>query len=173
MYKSFTFTFFLLSSLVINAQCNVAHLNTQDVMDVMPTHIESMGNLEVFKEKLKLEWQEMMNDFDEGMQVFQDMMENSESPTLIRIQQDKLEEKQVAIVDREESIQMEIDMYAEELRAPVIEILNKALDIVAERNQYYYVMDISSLMVAKGPDITQEVIAEVLKLDTEAATTPK
>lgn len=52
--------------------------------------------------------------------------------------------------------------YSQELNQPILLKLEKAIGIVADRKGYDYVFDISTLLIAKGPDITREVIAEIL-----------
>ena len=61
---------------------------------------------------------------------------------------------------------MEMQAYSNELNAPILGMVQKAVEIVAERKKLSYVIDESVTLYFKGGvDITSEVIAELLKLD--------
>jgi Skp family chaperone for outer membrane proteins len=58
---------------------------------------------------------------------------------------------------------------SEELNKPILERVQKSIDIVADRKKLNYVLDVSATMYSKGGiDITSEVITELLLLDAAA-----
>ncbi len=165
MKTLFTLTLFLFGSLITNAQSQIAHLSSQEVMAAMPSYNEAIKKLETFQQELLLELQEMKEDFDENIRIYQEMITNGTSQTLVQIQEQKLTKKETSIREREQAIQGEIEAYSRELNYPIIEKVNNAMKTVSDRNNFDYVFDVSTLMIHNGPDITREVINEVLILE--------
>ncbi|MDG1333904.1 MAG: OmpH family outer membrane protein [Crocinitomicaceae bacterium] len=165
MNKLFVIPLFLFCSFLINAQSNIAHLNSQEVMASLPSYGEAIKKLEDFQREVLTEFQEMKQDFEDELGKLEEMIANGESPTLIQIQEQKLTKKDAAIQQRQQEIQGEIDAYSRELNYPIITKVEKAVNIVADRHNYLYVFDVSSLMIHRGPDITKEVITEVNLLE--------
>ncbi len=93
------------------------------------------------------------------------MMAKGGSQTLIQIQEQKLMKKESAIQERQQAMQGEIEAYSRELNYPILTKVDKAVNIVADRHNYLYVFDVSTLMIHNGPDITKEVITEILILE--------
>jgi Skp family chaperone for outer membrane proteins len=62
-----------------------------------------------------------------------------------------------------------LQIVSEELNKPILDRVQKSIDIVADRKKLNYVLDVSATMYAKGGiDITSEVITELLLLDAAA-----
>jgi Skp family chaperone for outer membrane proteins len=77
--------------------------------------------------------------------------------------------KQQALQDREQTLNQEMQAYSQELNKPILERVQKAVEIVSDRKKLNYVIDESVTLYFKGGmDVTAEVIVEVLKLDAEA-----
>jgi len=162
-YIIFLFAFFAVSTL--NAQSKLAHLNSQEVMASMPSYSRAVQNLEAFQYELRSELQEMQADFQAAVQKLQKMMQEGTSPTLIEIQRQKVAKKEQELIEREQSVQTEVEAYSRELNAPIVNRINNAIKTVSDQNGYLYVFDVSTVMYANGKDITKEVIAEVAKLE--------
>jgi Skp family chaperone for outer membrane proteins len=70
---------------------------------------------------------------------------------------------------RQQSLEQEIQAYNEELNKPILERIQKSIEIVADRKKLNYVMDESVTLYFKGGiDCTAEVMVEMLRLDAEA-----
>lgn len=157
-----------------SAQSKIAHLNSQEIMEAMPSYKEAVNKLQNFEKEGYTELQTMKSDFDAAVQVYsQKVQSGSLSPVLQQIEEEKLGKKEQALMDRQQSLQSEMQTYSQELNAPILDKVEKAVKLVSDRNKYDYVFDVSTLMVHNGPDITKEVIAEITKLESAAATTPK
>jgi len=77
--------------------------------------------------------------------------------------------KQQNIQDRQESLNQEMQIYSQELNKPILERVQKAVEIVSDRRKLNYVIDESVTLYFKGgTDITAEVVVELLRLDAEA-----
>jgi outer membrane protein len=91
------------------------------------------------------------------------------SPMLIKIEEEKLMKKQQNIQDREQALNQEMQVYSQELNKPILERVQKAVEIVSDRKKLNYVIDETVTLYFKGGmDITAEVVVELLRLDAEA-----
>jgi outer membrane protein len=165
MKNIFFIALLLIGTTEASAQSNIAHLNSQDVMAAMPSYNEAVQKLDKFQKEVVAELQVMQKDFEENVVIYQDMIKRGESRTLVQVQEEKLIKKERDIQVRDQSAQGEIDAYSRELNYPILTIVEKAVKIVADRHNYLYVFDVSTVMIHNGPDITKEVIKEVLVLE--------
>lgn len=155
-----------------SAQSKIAHLNTQKVLAAMPSYNLAIQKLEDYRDEVEKEIETMIVDYQS---VEENLIRNQETWTPIRIQieQEKLAKKGQDIEKREQSAQMELQAYSNELNQPILDRVEKSVQIVSKRHSYDYVFDVSTLMIANGPDITQEVITEVQMLDKQGNPPPE
>lgn len=152
----------------VMAQSKVAHVNSQKLLDTLPSRKVAMDKLKEFEANGIKELQEMEADFNMALQKYEKDRPNL-SPMLIKIEEEKLMKKQQNIQDREQSLNQEMQIYSQELNKPILDRVQKAVEIVSERKKLNYVIDESVTLYFKGGmDITSEVIVELLRLDAEA-----
>lgn len=152
----------------VMAQSKVAHVNSQKLLDTLPSRKVAMDKLKEFEANGIKELQEMEADFNIALQKYEKDRPNL-SPMLIKIEEEKLMKKQQNIQDREQSLNQEMQIYSQELNKPILDRVQKAVEIVSERKKLNYVIDESVTLYFKGGmDITAEVIVELLRLDAEA-----
>lgn len=152
----------------VMAQSKVAHVNSQKLLDTLPSRKDAMTKLKEFESNGVLELQEMEADFNAALAKYEKERPNM-SPMLIKIEEEKLMKKQQNIQDREQALNQEMQIYSQELNKPILERVQKAVEIVSERRKLNYVIDESVTLYFKGgTDITSEVIVELLRLDAEA-----
>jgi len=121
------------------AQSKVAHVNTQKLLDTLPSRKVALGQIGDFEKK--------------GVAELKDM-----EAELQKIYTKYLQDK---------------DKLGEELNAPILKRVQKAVDLVADRKKINYVIDETATLYFKGgTDLTSEVMMELLKLDA-AETAPK
>jgi outer membrane protein len=150
------------------AQSKVAHVNSQKLLDTLPSRQAAMDKLKEFEANGIKELQEMEADLNAAYAKYEKDRPNM-SPMLIKIEEEKLMKKQQNLQDREQSLNQEMQIYSQELNKPILERVQKAVEIVSERRKLNYVIDETVTLYFKGgTDITQEVIVELLKLDSEA-----
>ena len=160
---------------VASAQSKLAHLDSQKIMEAMPSYKEAVQKLEQFQKDGYAELDAMKADFDAAVATYtQKVQAGTLSPTLQQIEEGKLGKKEQALVERQQSLQQELQVYSQELNQPILDRVETAVKMVSDRNKYDYVFDVSTLMIHNGPDITAEVITEILKLEntTTTVTTP-
>ena len=157
----------VLSAGAINAQTNVGHVNSQALMDTLPSRKVAIEKLLAFEKAGIEELQEMEADFNMAYQKYETERPNM-SPVIIKIEEEKLMKKQQALQDREQSLNSEMQAYSGELNQPILEMVQTAVKNVAESKKLSYVIDESvTLYFAGGTDITDAVIKELLKLDAQ------
>ena len=152
----------------VMAQSKVAHVNSQKLLDTLQSRKDAMNQLKEFEANGVKELQEMEADFNAALAKYEKDRPNM-SPTLIKFEEEKLMKKQQGIQDRETSLNQEMQIYSQELNKPILERVQKAVEIVSDRKKLNYVIDESVTLYFKGGmDITAEVIVELLRLDAEA-----
>ena len=157
-----------------SAQSKIAHLNSQEIMEAMPSYKEAVTKLQKFEKDGYTELQTMKADFDEAVKVYTVKMNSgSLSPMLQQSEERKLAKKEQNLMERQQSLQTDMQAYSQELNQPILEKVELAVKTVSDNNSYDYVFDVSTLMIHNGPDITKDVIAEIAKLEAASAATPK
>ena len=152
----------------VSAQSSVGHVNSQVLLDTLPSRRVALKQFQEFEFAGMKELQEMETDLNQAIQVYQGKV-NTLSPVMKSIEEEKLQKKQAALVARDESFQKEIQAYSQELNIPILKMVQESVEIVAATNKLDYVLDATNVLVANGKDITNEVITELLRLDAAAS----
>lgn len=127
----------------INAQ-KFAYVNTQEILQSLPTVKEANANIETFRnqlinlgqnkvEKLKAKYAELE----------QKQAQGEISPKQLEVEAQKLREDEQTIAQFEQESQQRIIEKSEELLKPIRDKVQKAIDDVAKENGYDYVFDAS------------------------------
>ncbi|MFM7006785.1 MAG: OmpH family outer membrane protein [Flavobacteriales bacterium] len=150
------------------AQSKIAHVDSQKLLDTLPSRDLAIKKLDSMKTAGMQELQIMDADFQKAYQTYmtsKDKMSEVER----QIQESKLMQKQQMLEATQSSLEEGLQLMSEELNAPILERVQKAIEIVSERKKLNYVIDVSATMYSKGGmDITNEVIVELLLLDAAA-----
>ncbi|MFM8962488.1 MAG: OmpH family outer membrane protein [Sphingomonadales bacterium] len=150
------------------AQIKIGHVDSQKLLDTLPSRKEAIKKLDSMKTSGMQELQFMDADFQKA---YQDYMTNqaSKSPAERQIIEGRLMQKQQMLEATQASLEEGLQIMSEELNKPILDRVQKAIDIVAERKKLNYVIDVSATMYSKGGiDITNEVVVELLLLDAAA-----
>ena len=150
------------------AQTKIGHVDSQKLLDTLQSRKDAIRKLDSMKtagvEELKI----MDADFQKA---YQDYMTNqaSKSPAERQIIEGRLMQKQQMLEATQASLEEGLQIVSEELNKPILDRVQKSIDIIADRKKLNYVLDVSATMYAKGGiDITGEVITELLLLDAAA-----
>jgi outer membrane protein len=158
----------VLSAGALNAQSKVGHVNSQKLLDTLPSRKEAITKLREFESNGIKELQEMEADFNKALQIYE-QKRGDMSPVIQKIEEEKLMKKNQALQEREQALTQEMQIYSQELNKPILERVQKAVDIVADRKKLNYVIDETVTLYFKGGvDLTQEVLVELLRLDAES-----
>ena len=155
-------------SLSVFSQSKIGHVNSQKLLDTMQSRKIAMKKLDDFRAEGIKELQEMQKAFETAYIKFENTSKDM-SPVLLKMEQDKLMKKQQDIEARQGELEQGLQVYNEELNKPILDRIQKAIEIVADRKKLSYVIDESAALYFKGGiDCTAEALIEVLRLDAEA-----
>ena len=158
----------MLAAINANAQMKLAHVNSQQLLDTMPSRKAAMEKLKKFEQDGYKELTEIQKDLEEAYKKYE-QNKGSWSPVILKIEEEKIMKKQQGLEDRQTALQQELQIYNQELNKPILEMVQKSVEIVSDRKKINYVIDESTTLYFKGGmDITAEVLIELLRLDAEA-----
>jgi len=150
------------------AQTKIGHVDSQKLLDTLPSRDIAIKKLDSMKTAGMQELQLMDADFQKA---YQDYINNQagKSPAERQIIEGRLMQKQQMLEATQASLEEGLAIMSEELNKPILDRVEKAIEIVAERKKLNYVIDVSATLYSKGGiDITNEVIVELLLLDAAA-----
>ena len=149
------------------AQQKFGHVNSQKLLDTLPSRKVAIQKLKDFELAGGNELQEMQADLEKSYAKFQ-KDQPTMSPVIQQIEEEKLVRKQTAMQEREQALSREMQAVSQDLNTPILDRVQRAVKIVAERKKLSYVIDESvTLYFAGGIDLTPEVLVELLRLDQE------
>jgi len=153
---------------VVSAQMKLAHVNSQKLLDTMPSRRDAVEKLKKFEQDGYLELQEIQKDLEVSYKKYE-QNKSTWSPVILKIEEEKIMKKQQGLEDRQTALQQEMQIYTQELNKPILARVQKAVEIVSDRKKINYVLDESSTLYFKGGmDITSEVLVELMLLDLAA-----
>jgi Skp family chaperone for outer membrane proteins len=136
----------------------------------MPSRKAAMKEVENFEKRAIQELQETQQKLQQDYAKLQ-QEKATMSPTAYKFEEDRLNKKAQEFQQRQQELDQQIQILSQDLNQPILERLQKAVDIVSKAEKLDYVIDESSLLYSKGRDITDKVIVEVLKLEKAASST--
>lgn len=149
---------FLMASPVVNAQSKLGHVNSQEVLSMMPDYKE-MQELLAQKEK------ELRNELQELQAMYQQkaaQLEGDISDTKREVIISDLTDLEQRMQQRQISAQQDLEELNQKLQKPIVKKIQNAIKAVSEEGKYTYVFDKSALMYFDGgDDITDKVKAKL------------
>lgn len=165
--KKLLVAFLVVVSSSAMAQQKFGHVNSQKLLDTMPSRKIAIETLRQFEMNGSKELQEMEADLEKVYGEFQ-AKQPTMSPVIQKIEEEKIMRKQQALQEREQSLNREMQAVSQDLNTPILDRIQRSVKIVAERKKLSYVIDeTTTLYFAGGMDITGEVMTELLRLDKE------
>jgi len=150
------------------SQSKVAHVDSQQLLDTMPSRELALKELKAIEDEFRTEIQSMYEEYEKTRAKLE-AERSSLSPTIIKSRETNLMGLEQRIQERQQTIQNEMQIRAQELNQPILDRVKQAVEIVAERKKLNYVIDGPNMLYTKGGmDITSEVVVELLKLDAAA-----
>lgn len=169
MKKLFVAFIAVLSMSSMMAQSKVAHVNSQKLLDTMPSRKLAMNTLKELEAAGVRELKEMEDDLQKAYTKYMTEKEKL-SPVMQQYEEERIQKKQMTLQQREQELQQELQVKSGALNEPILKRVQKAVDVVAERKKINYVIDESVTLYFKGGiDLTNEVMVELLKIDAEEA----
>lgn len=163
MKKIFSIALLMVFFLGINAtaiaQNKFGHIDTNELLGMMPGREAAQQELERYARELETQFTTMQREFQTK---YQDYLENQETfSQLIRQSREReLTSLQERITEFQESAQQDLMAKENELLQPIVEKARNAIEEVAKENGYTYVFDRSMgvlLYSEPGDDIMPQV----------------
>ena len=168
MKKTILIIALMFTALSASAQMKLAHVNSQELLDTMPSRLDALVQLKKFEQDGYKELAEIQKDLEASYKKYE-QNKITWSPVILKIEEEKIMKKQQGLEDRQTALQQEMQIYQQELNKPILERVQMAVEIVSDRKKINYVLDESNTLYFKGGmDITAEVLIELLRLDAEA-----
>jgi outer membrane protein len=132
--------FFLGSSTVTFAQQKIGHIDTQEVLKLMPERDSASKVFDKFNNEITRNYEEMTVNYRNMVDVFT-KQRDSLSSFIQQAKEAELVDMQGKIQNFREVAQQELDKKQQDLMAPIVEKMKKAIKEVAESNKFTYVID--------------------------------
>lgn len=160
----------LLLSVNAMAQMKVGFVDSQRLLDTMPSRKAALQKYQSYEQELAEEFQLMREDLQKAYEKYEADLPNM-TPVLRQAAEKKIMDKEKALQERQQTIPAELQAYSDELNAPILDKVQNAVKIVSERKKLSYVVDqTTTLYFSPDLDITTEVAVELLKLESAAGT---
>tara|TARA_X000001036_G_C20516393_1_gene740290 strand:- start:175 stop:675 length:501 start_codon:yes stop_codon:yes gene_type:complete len=144
------------------AQSKIAHVNSQEIIGLMPATKAAEAEIQGLEETYTKELETMQKDILEKQQKYASE-EKSVSDELNQTRRAELQDQSQRVQAYYSEIQKELQKKNFDLLKPISEELMKAVNAVADRLGIEYVFEspMQGLLVSNGTDITDEVKKEL------------
>lgn len=151
------------------AQIKLGHVDSQKLLDTMPSRKVAIETLQKFEKDGVQELTEMREDFQKKVIVYQQKVQaGTMNPMMAKMEEEALQKKQYNIEERQQDLESQMQTLTQSLNDPILDRLERAVKIVGDRKKLGYVLEISNtLYYGGGTDITDEVAKELLILDNK------
>lgn len=145
------------------AQQKVGHINIQELLAMMPEQKSADDELQKYVQQLENDLTEMQTEYQTKLQNAQ---ANQGNWTQLQQQTkyEELQQLQQRIIDYQQSAQQDIQRKEYDLRVPIIEKIQNAINSVGKENGFAYIFDVSQgsvIYTEGGEDVMALVKAEL------------
>ena len=161
MKKLALLAIFGLLTLASSAQ-KFGHINSQELLSLMPERTTAETSLQDYAKGLESQLMSMQTEYQSMVENYQ----NNEGSYDDLTKQDKIAEIQgleQRLTTFQQSAQSSLQEKEQELLQPILEKAQNAIDVVAEKGKYTYILDSSSGFILYSKD--SEDILEKVKLE--------
>jgi outer membrane protein len=140
----------------LSAQNKLGHLNSQELMQLMPERAVAEQKLQTLNTQLEERLKVLMAEYQSEVQAFQGLPEDTPASTANDMR-DGILDMEKRIQDFQVNAEQDLSTKQQELLTPMIEKLQKAIDDVGKENGYTYILDISTgtvVFTGGGEDVS-------------------
>jgi len=158
----------------LSAQQKIGHLNSYDILQVMPEFKQMSADLEKQKQAYTKALESMYGDYEKKQRDLQAISNDKSTPdAIIESKIQELQDLQKRIQDFEEKVNNDLQKMQQDKLKPINDKYLKAVKEVAQANNYAYVLDVVSGSVAYFTEGQNDVTDLVMKKLGISATTPQ
>ncbi len=153
-------SFFCLTTMGLQAQGKYGHINSQEVIMLIPGADSLQIKLQVFQQSLQEMYQSMVDEFTSKKDLL-DKQAGTMTSSVRKSKEDELLSLQNRILEFQENVQRDVEEQQYILLKPFHDKLQQAIDDVAKEKGYAYIFDTQILLYSGGDDITDLVKAKL------------
>jgi outer membrane protein len=128
---------------VAQAQVKIAHVNTAEILDVMPDKGKAEKDLEKYYGELQNQLQTMAKEYQTKMQDYE--ANQATMSNLVKQSKEKeIVDLQTRIQQFQANAEQEFEAKRAELLAPILEKIQNAINAVGKEKGYTYVLDLAT-----------------------------
>lgn len=166
MKKLFFALVLALSAFSAQAQTKIAHINSQSLLDTMPSRKRAIAEINEIERKGLEELKEMNTKFEKAYYEYLSK-KDLQSPEMNQYDEGRLQKMQQDMQNREAEIDALLQKMSADLNDRILKTVKEAVAIIAKKKGLNYVIDESTTLFSEGTNITSEVIPELLRLDAQ------
>jgi outer membrane protein len=170
--KKLFFLAFIAFSTGAFAQVKLGHLNSSDLIAVLPGYKLAQDSLINYDKQIKDDYKVLLTELESKMGEYENMSKNpATSKTLLELKRKDVEGLQMRMQEFESLANEDIQNKKQELLKPLVDKINAAIEEVAKEGGYTYVFDSSVGVLLYAKD--SEDISDKVKVKLKIATDPK
>lgn len=132
-----------ITGMMAQSNLKIGHVNSQELMETMPEVENMRKELKKAQDELEATLLKMREEYFAKIEDFQKNMATM-SESLKKVKQSELSDMENRITTLTQTSQQELQKKQQELIAPIIAKVTKAINEVAAENGYTYVFDLAS-----------------------------
>ncbi|MBI3239089.1 MAG: OmpH family outer membrane protein [Flavobacteriia bacterium] len=149
-------------------QSKLAHVNTQTLIDTMPSRIKAMKEINDLSQKGEQELKELETQLEKAYNEYL-TRKPTQSEAMNQYDESRLQKMQQDAQNREQEISTLLQNLSATMNEKTLKTIKDAIAIIASKKGLNYVVDENSTLYATGLNITNEVITELLRIDAISA----
>jgi len=148
------------------AQTKVAHVNSQKLLDTMPSRKQAIAEINEIERRGSEELQIMNDNLQKEYNIYMSK-KATQSAQMNEYDEGRLSKMNTDLQNRQQEIEALLQKMSAELNDEILKTVKEAVALVAKKKGYNYIIDESSTLFATGPDVTNEIIPDLIRIDTE------
>lgn len=161
------FIYFSLPGTLAFSQVKIAHVDTQKLLDTLPSRKTAVLEIQELKKRGLDELTEMDQQLEKAYNDYLGRRDQ-QTPQINQYDENRLQKMQEAAQKREQELNELIQQMNVVMNEKTLKLVKDAIANVAAKKGMTYVLDLSSTLYANGTNITNDVIVELLRLDALA-----
>ena len=133
--------FVAMMGLQTQAQSKIGHINTQELLELMPGMKGAQDSLQSFNDAIQEQYVNMTNELQSKFENYQASVQASKDRAILDIMEKEIQRLQNNIKEFEESANENLVSKRESLMTPILERAENAIKEVAKAGNYAYILD--------------------------------
>ncbi len=150
----------MLGASSMNAQAKTAHIDVQELLSKMPEMTAAKAQLDKLNKTFETEYSTMVTEYQTKMRKYESEAETA-TKEVNETRAKEMQDMGQRIQQYRDNAQKQLQDKETEIIKPIMDKAKAAIVKVAKAKGYQYVMDASTLIVADGPNLFEDVKKEL------------